>query len=882
MPGNTLLTYRGMRFVRRHWRLILLGCLVAFHAVNDWAWLSTNVSILNSDTRLHLMTSLTYFDVLEPLNPVSLFDMIILNEYRPPLFQLSAVPLLWLFGRSTDVATIVNAIYMAILLGSTYAIGRKIFDSNVGLLGAFVLSTFPMIYAMSRYFFIDFALTAMVPLNIALLLHTANFERKGYSLLYGLSFGLVMLVKWTFVVFTVPAALLVFLRSGLARRAVRKLRSLRVDIKWAVLSALVSLGATLLWYVPNLERARQMILGLWVVPICWIALALTFYALSRPSSPEANLLGAISIGFSAASVWYLPRIDFLREFFLVAYGKPRGTSWGFVPYLDYLVNEQLSAFYVAVLFLALIILGFTNRQRIRAFASRDSLTGNLAVIGFWAILPYFVFSIRTSTIHSRYIMPLLPALALVIGRGLLSIPWRRAKVALVVTVVAIALSQFFALSYDELGLLRDAAIIQLPGRRQLNVFAHGLQNQLPNTGATDSRYWTMPAMLRFMREDTLASGRRDAELGILMKTPHVQASTFALVSMVEGYPELAMRELARAWSEAPVYPQLFELDYLVLKDGSQEGINREETGELVRSILSGDSPFPNEVFEVAQEYPLPDGDTVYLYRKKYHLENYDEDDYRALGRDLQALERGGEAIIFEKPEQVEVFARFYRGGGTPYPLPGQRTLDEKATERALEAIAGDHEVIFVVLCEEQQVDPGRFVETWLNWHGHRALTSWYGSVRLVTYASPLSRGGDALSHRVQVRFGESMTLSGYNLDDKEAKPGQILRLTLFWKTDEALQEEYKVFLHLLDARGQIVAQHDGPPVGGSRPTSSWVEGEMIFDGHGVYIPGDTAPGEYRLVLGLYEPQTGRRLPVLSAGEVAGDSLSLALISIEGS
>jgi len=583
------------------------------------------------------------------------------------------------------------------------------------------------------------------------------------------------------------------------------------------------------------------------------------------------------VGSSTASIWYLPRIDFIREFFLVAYGKPKGTFWGFVPYLRYLVDEQLSAFYVAVLLLAVVVLGFRNRMRIRTFASRDWLTSNYAVLGLWALLPLLVFSIRTSTIHSRYVMPVLPALAVVIGHGLLSIPWRETRLALLLAVVVVAMTQFFSLSYDGMESLRNAAILDFSSERQLDLFAHGVQNQLPSNGITDSRYWVMPDILEFMREDSLRNGRSEAELGILMKTDYVQASTFELVSMVRGYSELRMRELARQWSDSPVYPQLFEVDYLVLKDGSQKGVNRAETVVIVDAILAGDSPFLSAVFEVARQYPLPDGETVYLYRKRYHLAEYDEDDYRYLAQDVASLGDGDDAIILERPEQIEVFARHYEGGGVPYPLP----LDRNGTIAELERIAANHETLFAILWQEGQVDPDHAMENWLNRHAYHAFCSWHGPVRLVMYAAPVDLGWHVQSYKMQARFGADISLTGYTLDRTEVKPGRTLRVALDWSADVAPQKDYKVFVHLLDAQDHIVAQHDGEPVGGSMPTSGWLAGESIADNHGVMVPLETPAGEYRLVLGMYEPETGERLPVARTGEPAGDSLSLARVVVEG-
>jgi hypothetical protein len=325
------------------------------------------------------------------------------------------------------------------------------------------------------------------------------------------------------------------------------------------------------------------------------------------------------------------------------------------------------------------------------------------------------------------------------------------------------------------------------------------------------------------------------------------------------------------------------VDYLVLKDGSQRGINRPETRELVDTILTASSPFISEVFEVAQQYPLPDGDTVYVYRKSYHLgEEHYEDDYRALAQDLKAIQKGDEAIIFEIPEQIEVFARHYQGTGVPYPLPRQRPLNAHRVLPDLETIAANHDTIFAVLQGEEQVDPSHFVEEWLNQHGYHALTSWYGPVRLVVYASPLVGDGDAPATRLEAEFGESIDLVGYSLDCPKAKPGQILRISLSWHAEESIEEDYKVFLHLLDDQGQVLAQHDSAPAGGSMPTSGWVEGQTILDNHGILIPSEAAPGEYQLLLGMYQPQTGERLAVLSRGEVAGDSLLVTRIRIEGS
>jgi 4-amino-4-deoxy-L-arabinose transferase-like glycosyltransferase len=75
----------------------------------------------------------------------------------------------------------------------------------------------------------------MASLNTALLLHIEDYQRKGLTLLCGLSFGLRMLVKWTFVVFTLLPGVLVLLRSGLPRQMIRRLKMIEVNVKWILL-----------------------------------------------------------------------------------------------------------------------------------------------------------------------------------------------------------------------------------------------------------------------------------------------------------------------------------------------------------------------------------------------------------------------------------------------------------------------------------------------------------------------------------------------------------------------------------------------------------------------------------------------------------------------
>ncbi|MFN2157870.1 MAG: 6-pyruvoyl-tetrahydropterin synthase-related protein [Anaerolineae bacterium] len=98
-------------------------------------------------------------------------------------------------------------------------------------------------------------------------------------------------------------------------------------------------------------------------------------------------------------------------------------------------------------------------------------------------------------------------------------------------------------------------------------------------------------------------------------------------------------------------------------------------------------------------------------------------------------------------------------------------------------------------------------------------------------------------------------LVGYRLQD--AAPDQPVVVTLYWRVRQETATGYKVFLHMLDEAGQVIAQSDAVPADWTRPTTSWLPPEVIEDVHVLSVPPDL-PADHRLVVGLYEPATGRR------------------------
>jgi 4-amino-4-deoxy-L-arabinose transferase-like glycosyltransferase len=172
--------------------------------------------------------------------------------------------------------------------------------------------------------------------------------------------------------------------------------------------------------------------------------------------------------------------------------------------------------------------------------------------------------------------------------------------------------------------------------------------------------------------------------------------------------------------------------------------------------------------------------------------------------------------------------------------------------------------------------PGGAYTLTLNLHsggqdlGEIALGSVEVSGRPRSYRAP------EVQHPMAATFGEAVALIGHDSGGSSWKAGETFSLVLHWQALRRIRHSYTVFVHILDANGQIVAQQDSLPGQGSLPTSSWTAGEYITDPYSIPLPKGLAPGDYRVRIGFYDAATGARLSVSDAGgRAAGDSVVLA-------
>ncbi|MFQ5613789.1 MAG: ArnT family glycosyltransferase [Anaerolineae bacterium] len=127
------------------------------------------------------------------------------------------------------------------------------------------------------------------------------------------------------------------------------------------------------------------------------------------------------------------------------------------------------------------------------------------------------------------------------------------------------------------------------------------------------------------------------------------------------------------------------------------------------------------------------------------------------------------------------------------------------------------------------------------------------------------------------RFGQAIDFLGFSLSRTRLAPGQTLNLDLYWLARDAVARNYRAFVHL-DPDNKWGQQDDDPAC--RVPTGLWRAGQRLQGQFRIIVDPATPPGTYPLVLGLYEPESGQRLPI-SRGEGAPptDSLTLAMIQV---
>lgn len=131
-----------------------------------------------------------------------------------------------------------------------------------------------------------------------------------------------------------------------------------------------------------------------------------------------------------------------------------------------------------------------------------------------------------------------------------------------------------------------------------------------------------------------------------------------------------------------------------------------------------------------------------------------------------------------------------------------------------------------------------------------------------TDAAPFEIGKIKIDAKPEVPPADSVVHLPFQVSPVVAFGGQIVLIgssaytgELAFSCAKTPDKDYTLFVHVLDAKGKLIAQQDGQPFEGRYPTRLWDAGDLIIETRKVNLEG-----AQRILIGWYDARTGERLP----------------------
>ncbi len=251
----------------------------------------------------------------------------------------------------------------------------------------------------------------------------------------------------------------------------------------------------------------------------------------------------------------------------------------------------------------------------------------------------------------------------------------------------------------------------------------------------------------------------------------------------------------------------------------------------------------------------------------YYTNPTARDNYAGVAHYLQATgDPTTDLVLLDAPGQQEVW-RYYDPGFPVVALPQARPPNPEQTVIALAAAVQARRNVYALFWATDEADPTHIVEQWLDQNAFKGLESWQGNLRFAVYRLPTQVTCTPLAAATVFDQRISLLAQCQSQSPQRVAAGEIALVGLQWQALMPIKQRYKVSVQLLDARQQVIAQHDSEPAGGSQPTDQWPLQTTITDNHGLSIPFGTPPGAYTLMAKLYDPTNGQPLLVGAAETV---------------
>ncbi|HEV2350946.1 MAG TPA: glycosyltransferase family 39 protein [Terriglobia bacterium] len=545
-PKRWHLSWRG------HKEIIVLAALTIFLTATTVIWFVLDREPPWWDDSFYLAKSLLMFDALVDggvAGYIKKFLSIIPN--RPPLIAALPTPFYMIFGRDPRYAFGVNLLFVPVLLGSVYLLGKKFWGKRAGLIAAYVVGTMPLMYGLARWYLVEFTLTALVSLAICILVESEDLRRFRMTLWFSFVCGFGLLLKVTFPLFVFPLFLFVFFRYLSSSKPLASPDGTPATPRIKTLAALIfpPVLVALPWYFRNYQETIHLVLF-------------------AGFSPDADTYGTGPV-FSFRAIY---------------------------TYLSELAGSGTSYYYVllAIVLATLIVGSGKVWPFFQGLGKRQ-----LAILLLWG-LPFVLFLFGRNK-NLRYVAPLLPVFGLVLAVALdfvlRTLPkWQTRLLCLVLIFPALSLLQKSFFIFGD----------RIPG---LNHFLC-----VGSLGDAARKYeraqWPLEDILSTLSRQTRFEPGKKKIVMVGTDRAFFNADNFQLAA-VRGRLPFEVTTSAHATDLDTLLRSLNSASFFIYKEGGEpeSPFYNGYQGALIREVQSG-----GKFTELPQHWSLPDGGNVRVFK----------------------------------------------------------------------------------------------------------------------------------------------------------------------------------------------------------------------------------------------------------------------------
>jgi len=571
----------------------LLILLMGFHLVVNYLWLRKDTAPPTWDPADYLYKSELLYRSLKE-GGIPLFMKNFIYEGYRTLSLFLTIPFYFLFGESEMSAMMVEFLSMGVLCLSLYGIGKILKDERAGLLAAYISTTMPLVFGLSRMFFPEFPLIAVVALNVYLLLKSDYFKKTKYNIYLGLAMGLGMLIKITFPLFIIgPFLLILFKRTAEEIRLHRQALSANGQSSSMVFQG--PDGEILFWKeVPRAEKSPRFVQDVGIVILLTLVLS---------------------------SIWYFPNATYAVWIFLWGgYGHLTEVH-GFdqhvfsphtiLGYQHLVIYRGLSSFYFTLFTLALLYYLFLKKLLRRNLTL--SRTPFVPVILLWFLIPLLAFTFATNK-DLRFFAPSLPAFGILLSLLLVSV-FQKDLYPVYGVALGIPLFLFYSLSFLPSEMFNNKIYYVLLGTRYV-AMGRGYYNLPPiqEDWKTEQILHTLQAYSNHSNSDG-----QPPQIAIISNQKYFNRDLFKYLAyhQQQDNPAQAMK-----FRYCDHYSMTFSLeeclrivnmaDYVLFKTGDQgPAYSVPYNSTIIKMLEEHKLPFR----EVSCDITLPDQSKVRLFKK---------------------------------------------------------------------------------------------------------------------------------------------------------------------------------------------------------------------------------------------------------------------------